>query len=48
MKCYQDGNKRKHILIPIEISKTDSDKVIDLKLYKNHYALIKKNRYIFR
>ena len=27
---------------PIEISKSESDKVIDLLIYKNHYALIKK------
>ena len=31
-----------HNLIPIEISKNESDKVIDLLIYKNHYALIKK------
>ena len=29
-------------LIPIEISKNDSDRVIDLAIYKNHYVLIKK------
>ena len=39
---YQDGDKWKHILIPIQISKNESDKVIDLLIYKNHYALIKK------
>ena len=39
---YQDGNKWQHNLIPIEISKNESDKVIDLLIYKNHYALIKK------
>ena len=39
---YQDGEKWKHNLIPIEISKNESDKVIDLLIYKNHYALIKK------
>ena len=38
----QDGDKWKHNLIPIEISENDSDKVIDLLIYKNHYALIKK------
>ena len=32
----------KHKLIPIEISKNKSDKVIDLLIYKNHYVLIKK------
>ena len=39
---YQDQNKWKHKLIPIEISKNDSDKVIDLAIYKNHFVLIKK------
>ena len=42
LNFYQDGDKWKHNLIPIEISKNDSDKVIDLIVYKNHYALIKK------
>ena len=39
---YQDGDKRKHNLLPIEISKNGSDKVVDLLIYKKHYALIKK------
>ena len=39
---YQDQNQWKHKLIPIEISKNESDKVIDLAIYKNHYVLIKK------
>ena len=39
---YQDGDNWKHNLIPIEISKNESDNVIDLLIYKNHYALIKK------
>ena len=38
----QDKNKWKHNLIPIEISKNESDRVVDLLLYKNHYALIEK------
>ena len=42
LNFYQDGDKWKHNLIPIEISKIESDKVIDLLIYKNHYALIKK------
>ena len=33
---YQDKNKWKHNLIPIEIIKNDSDKVIDSLIYKNH------------
>ena len=39
---YQDQNQWKHKLIPIEISKNNSDRVIDLGIYKNHYVLIKK------
>ena len=42
LKFYQDGEKWKHNLIPIDFSKNESDKVIDLLIYKNHYALIKK------
>ena len=42
LNFYQDGDKWKHNLLPIEISKIESDKVIDLLIYKNHYALIKK------
>ena len=42
LNFYQDGAKWKHNLIPIEISKNESDKVIDLIIYENHYALIKK------
>ena len=44
LNFYQDGEKWKHNLISTEISKNDSDKVIDLLIYKNHYALIKKLR----
>ena len=39
---YQDQNQWKHKLIPNEISKNSSDRVIDLASYKNHYVLIKK------
>ena len=42
LNCYQDQNKWKHKLIPIEISKNNSDRVIDLAIYKNHYVLVKK------
>ena len=44
---YQDKIKWKHILIPIEISKNESDRVVDLLIYKNHYALIKKLNVFF-
>ena len=40
LKFYQDQNQWKHNLIPIEISKNDSDRVIEVAIYKNHYALI--------
>ena len=42
LNFYQDQNQWKHKLIPIEISKKNSDRVIDLAIYKNHYVLIKK------
>ena len=42
LNFYQDQNQWKHKLIPIEVSKNDSDKVIDLAIYKNHYVLIEK------
>ena len=42
LNFYQDGDKWKQNLLPTEISKNESDNVIDLLIYKNHYALIKK------
>ena len=42
LNFYQDQNQWKYKLIPIEISKNNSDRVIDLAIYKNHYVLIKK------
>ena len=43
LNSYQDQNKRKHTLVPIAISKNDeSDRVVELIIYKNDYALIKK------
>ena len=39
----QDQNIWKHKLIPIEVSKNESGRVVDLLIYKNHYVLIKKN-----
>ena len=39
---YQDQYKWKYRLIPIEVSKNDSDRVIHLLDYKNRYALIKQ------
>ena len=44
----QDQSEWKHNLIPIKISKNDSDKVIDLLIYKNHYLLIKNLHIISR
>ena len=42
MNFYQYQNKWKHKLKLIEVSKNDSDRVIDLLIYKNRYALNKK------
>ena len=42
LNFYQEQNKWKHKLIPIEINKNDSERVIDLLIQKNHYNLIKK------
>ena len=42
LNFYQDGDKWKHNLSPIEISKIQSDNVNYLLIYKNHYALFKK------
>ena len=42
LNFYQDQKKWKHILIPIEVSKNNSDRVIHLAIYKNHFILIKK------
>ena len=39
---YQDQNQWKHKIIAIEISKNNTDGVIDLAIYKNHYVLLKK------
>ena len=40
---YQDQNQWRHKLIPIEISKNNSDRGIDLAIYRNHYVLIFEN-----
>ena len=42
LKFCQDQNKWRHKLIIIEISKKNSDRVVDLAIYKKHYILIKK------
>ena len=42
LNFYQDQNQGKHKLLPIEVGKNNSDRVIDLAIYKNHYVLIKR------
>ena len=42
LNFYQDQNKWRHKLIPIEVSKNEKDRVIDLTIYKSHYVFIKK------
>ena len=39
---YQDQYKWRHKIIPIEFSKNNSDRVIDLGIYKNQNVLVKK------
>ena len=46
LQFYQEGIKWKHKLIPIEVSENNSETMIDLLIYKNHYVLIKK-LYVF-
>ena len=43
LNFYQDQNRWKPKLTPIEISKNESDRVVDLLIHENHYALIIKN-----
>ena len=47
LKFYQDHKKWRHKLILIEISKNDSDRVINSPIYRDHYVIIKKIRCIF-
>ena len=42
LNFYRDQNQWGHKLIPIEVGKINSDRIIDLAIYKNHYVLIKK------
>ena len=42
LNFYQYKNKWKHNSSPFEISKNDSDKVIDFLIYRIHFALIKE------
>ena len=37
-------DQNKHKLIPVEISKNESDKVIEFLIYKNHFVPIKKTK----
>ena len=46
LKLYQDQNNWKHKLIPIEISKNVSDRVVDFLKYKHHYALKKTKGFL--
>ena len=42
LNFYPDQNEWRHKLIRFEISKNNSDRIIDLAIHKNHYILIKK------
>ena len=44
---FLSGTKKwKQNLLPLESSKTESDRLVDLMKYKNHYVL-NKNLYVF-
>ena len=45
LKFYQDRSIWKHKLKPNEVSKIDSDRVVDLIIYESHYVLLKKYVY---
>ena len=47
LNFYQEQNKWRHNLLPIEVSKDDSDRVIDLLIYRNHSAPIKNLNVFF-
>ena len=42
LNFYQDQIKWRHKVVPIEVSENELDRVIDLLIWKNQYALIKK------
>ena len=42
MIFYPDQSKRKHNLIPIEYSKNESKRLVDLLIYRTLHALIEK------
>ena len=46
IKFYRNKNNRKHNLIPIEISKNESDRVVDQLIYKNDFAPKKLNVFL--
>ena len=42
LNFYEDQNKWKLKPISIELSKNETDRIVDLVIYKNHYVLNKK------
>ena len=39
---YSDQTKWKYKIIPYEVSKNETDRVVDLQIYKTHYVVIQK------
>ena len=39
---YQDQKKWKHNLIPVEFSRNNSYRIVNLLINRNHYVLIKR------
>ena len=42
LNYYLDQIEGKHKLFPIEVSRNETDRVVDLQIYRTHYVLIKK------
>ena len=42
LSLYQDQNKWKHYLIPLEVNENESNRVVDLLIFKYQYVLIEK------
>ena len=42
MNFYQNENFRKQKIVPIEVGEKNSDRIVDLLIYRNHHVVVKK------
>ena len=47
LNFYQDQNKWRHKLVPVEVIKINSDRFVDLLIHKNQYSLFEKLNVFF-